>query len=100
VKHFTLKKKVGGITLPVPIYVDEATTDDLIRKVNRRMKELEDESGRIDTQAYALLTALAFAEEARAERERSETQQADLLRTLKKLTEALRSLLRDFHISA
>jgi cell division protein ZapA (FtsZ GTPase activity inhibitor) len=99
VKHFTLQKKVAGVTLSVPIYVDEATTDDLIRKVTKRMKEVEEGSDRIDTQAFALLAALSFADEARAERELRDRQQADLLRTLRKVTEALRSLLRDFYIA-
>lgn len=95
-KHFTRPKKVAGVTLPVPIYGDEATTDELIRRVNERVKLIESGSDRIDTQAFALLAAVSFAEEARAERALRETQQADLVRSLRKVTEALRSLFRDF----
>lgn len=99
-KGFTLKKKVAGLTLNVPIYVDEATTDELVRKVTERIKQIEQESERVDTQAYAVLAALAFAAELRAEQDLREQHEADLLRSLRKVTEALRSLARDFYVAS
>jgi len=97
-KAFTQKKQVAGVTLQVPIYTDEATTNALIQQVNDRIEEIASTADRIDTQAFALLAALSFAADLHNQQTQHEQQQSNQLRALKKLTESLRSLLRDFNL--
>ncbi len=94
----TVLRKVGGATLQVPVFVDEETTDELVRLVNARLQKIEGESTRIDTQAFALLAAVSFAEDYLRLQEERRHDQEEILKTLRKVTEALRALARDFHV--
>jgi len=85
---------LGGKTVAVPIYKDEQTTLRIVELVNRRLQDIERDSPRIDTQAFALQAAFAFAVEcARAEAAASEDE-AELLQSLTRLQLALDEVLR------
>lgn len=97
-KRMIVQRKVAGVTVPVPVYQDEKTTTDLIEMVNERVREIENQSTRIDTHAFALLAALSFAAELHEARQQREREVRDILKTLRKITEALRRLTRDYNI--
>ncbi|GMV91548.1 MAG: hypothetical protein AMXMBFR82_13260 [Candidatus Hydrogenedentota bacterium] len=92
-KNPTLQVKMGGKTVTVPVYRDEATTLRIVGRVNQRLGEIEESSPRIDTQAFALQTAYTFAVElARAESE-ADADEQDCLQALGRLAQALKETL-------
>jgi cell division protein ZapA (FtsZ GTPase activity inhibitor) len=95
-KRPTLRKKIANSTLQVPIYGNEKRTDELIQQVNERVKQIEEESDRIDTQAFAILAALSFAAEVRELQEARAAEGENVLRNLRKLAESIRALTRDY----
>ncbi len=97
-KRMTIQRKVAGVTLPVPIYQDEKTTSELIEMVNERVRDIEAQSTRIDTHAFALLAALSFAADLHETRQQREREGRELLKALRKIAESLRRLTRDYNI--
>ena len=92
----TLEINVAGTKLTVPLYGDPVTTRRIVKLVNERIKAIEKKSKRIDTQAFALLTAISFAaENAEAARQQSH-ETAELVASLGDLASSLKSLLDDF----
>jgi cell division protein ZapA (FtsZ GTPase activity inhibitor) len=59
-----MEATLGHMHLKVPILVDRDTTQRIAAKVNARLAEIERNSERVDTQAFALLAAMSFAMEA------------------------------------
>jgi cell division protein ZapA (FtsZ GTPase activity inhibitor) len=93
-KNPTVQVKIGGKTVSVPIYRDEATTLRIVEKVNRRLQEIEEESPRIDTQAFALQTAFSFAADVARIESAAENDEQNLIRALTKLQRALGETLK------
>lgn len=87
---------VAGVKLSVPVLADPETTLRAAREVTRRIRLIERESARIDTQAFALQAAISLAEDLEARDQVQESDDAEMVLALEKLTEALRSLLEDF----
>lgn len=93
---------IGKMHLRSPVVVDEATTQRIAGLVNVRLEEIEKNSDRVDSYAFALLAAMSFAaelEEARIalEEERQRiTQQAgqdtkEIFSELTRIVELLRT---------
>ncbi|HOZ46896.1 MAG TPA: cell division protein ZapA [Candidatus Hydrogenedentes bacterium] len=61
-----IKIEVGNELIAVPVYKDEDTTRDIVRQVNQRLAEIEEqEPGRLNSRILALKAAVAFAMELR-----------------------------------
>ncbi len=56
---------IAGSRIRVPIFGDEAATKALAERVSQEVTAIEASSERIDTQAFALQAAMAFAAESR-----------------------------------
>jgi cell division protein ZapA (FtsZ GTPase activity inhibitor) len=93
-KNPTMQVKIGGKTVAVPIYRDEATTLRIVEKVNRRLQDIEEESPRIDSQAFALQTAFSFAADVARIESAADIEDQNLVRALSKLERALGETLR------
>ena len=87
-----LEVELGRLRLRVPVYEDKTKTLALVKKINKRFKQIEDTSGRIDTQSFALLAAYSFAVDAEELREDSSDETRDMLVGLEKICTALRQL--------
>jgi hypothetical protein len=96
---------IGQLPLKVPLYRDERSTQALVARLNARLAAVEKRIGRIDSYASALLAAFYYASEAdeaardlEYERERTalekETDDAELLRALAHISDALDGLLK------
>jgi len=99
---------LGGITLRVPLVIDEPTTRRVAKEVSDHLERLlkGSEGRRFDTYDFALLTAMAFASELERERRRAAEEAAQLraeksadeqeyLSAIKRIGDALRDALRD-----
>ena len=87
----TITARIGGMPLNVPVCIDDATTQAVIDGVNQRLRDIEAASSRVNTQAFALQAAYAFAADLeRAERRQSTDTEA--------IVEALDSLLSKFTV--
>ncbi len=96
---------IGQLPIKVPVYRDAENTQALVDRVNARIAAAEKQIGRIDSYAAALLTAYLYAREADEvhqelvlEREREglekNTDDAELVRALGHIAEALEGLLK------
>lgn len=56
-----LRVKIANATVSVPVCDDEETTREVARKVTERIEAIEESTGRIDSQAFALRAAYEFA---------------------------------------
>lgn len=91
-----MKVKLGGKTVEVAVYRDTRHTLRLAESVNERLKAIEAESGRIDTQAFALQAAFASAAEAQYHIDNAEADRAEMLKELDRLSKAVDKLSREF----
>ena len=87
---------LGRIRLHAPVYGSEGATRELAADVNRRLKEIEEKSQRIDTQAFALLAALSFAANVQDLKEAQQEETASVLVTLDEFSESLDGLLEEY----
>jgi len=97
---------VGGIPLRIPVYIDAATTQAIVDDVNAMLKQIEQESARVDTQRFALLAAVHFATEVRRVQQDAEVEIktkdsatgaeiAEVLAELSRLVDAVRETLEE-----
>lgn len=91
-----IQVQVGGKTIRVPVYRDRETTQRLVRRVNERLKAIEQESDRIDTQAFALEAAIAFAAELDEAEADIEAEQTELFTALDRLSKTVDQLVREY----
>ena len=91
-----VKVKLGRKTIEVPVYEDSRATLKLADLVNERLKAIEAESGRIDTQAFALEAAFAYAAEAQALADTAGADRVEMLKELERLSKAIDKLVREF----
>lgn len=94
----TLQVKIGGKTVSVPIYRDEPTTLSLIELVNQRLEEIEASSPRVDTQAFALQTAYAFAVDIARLEAAASAEEDELVQALSRLQTALADVLKTLYM--
>ncbi|MFP4171449.1 MAG: cell division protein ZapA [Candidatus Hydrogenedentota bacterium] len=59
----TIRTRIAGTVLDLPVVEDEAHTTKIANKVTERFREIEAGSPRINTQAFALQAAFSFAAE-------------------------------------
>lgn len=76
--NHTVRTRIAGTVLDLPVVQDEAHTAAIADKVTERFREIEAASPRIDTQAFALQAAFSFA----AELERISTERDEETREL------------------
>lgn len=100
-----IEVKIGQLPIKVPVYRDQETTQSLVDRINARILLAEKQIGRIDSYAAAVLSVFLYAREADEarrelgqERERAsiqeDTDDAELLRALSHIAEALEGLLK------
>lgn len=61
----TVTVKINNLTVTVEEYLDPATSQDVADEVTAHYRRIEENSKRIDTQAFLLQTAYAFAVQVR-----------------------------------
>ncbi len=91
-----IKVQIGGKSIHVPVYRDRETTLRLVRRVNERLKAIEADSDRIDTQAFALEAALSFAAELDAAEADMEAEQTEIFNELDRLSKTVDKLVREY----
>jgi cell division protein ZapA (FtsZ GTPase activity inhibitor) len=91
-----VKVKLAGKTIEVPVYGDSQLTQRLAARVNARIKEIEERAGRIDTQAFALEAALAFAAELQQLQNESEADRKTIYAELDRISKTVDKLAREF----
>ena len=91
--HGTIKVQLGRFPLEVPVLDDPQTTLELVEQVNERLKEIENQGGRVDTTAYALKTALSFAADLRRSEQERAGETKDILVALDAISDALCGIL-------
>ena len=92
-KERLLQVKLGGKTVQVPVYRDEKTTLLLVNDVNERLREIEEGSARVDTQAFALQAAYLFAADLARERAAFSEDDEEVIKSLTRVQLALNGLL-------
>jgi Cell division protein ZapA len=89
----TISVKVAGVPLKVPVVGDEATTRRVVAGVESRFRDIEASATRIDSQAFALQTAVAYALDLEQARMHQAEQEKALARALDGILTNLRELL-------
>ena len=74
----TIRTRIAGTVVELPLVRDEAYTAQIADKVTERFREIEAASSRINTQAFALQAAFSFA----AELEHLNTEREEEIREL------------------
>lgn len=77
--------RIANTTIEVPIVVDEPTTERIASQVEQHFRQLEEQSTRIDSQRFALMSAFYFA----AAHHQAEMKAADDERALLSALDAL-----------
>lgn len=91
-----LDVKVAGVGIKVPVYEDRKTTLDLVQRVEARVQEIERQSKRIDTQAFALLAAVSFAREVAEVQQARNCDDQEMLSALSEIAKTLKVLTDKF----
>lgn len=86
--------EIAGVTITVPVYGDVMHTRRLAAEVTRRISQIEQQSTKVDTQAFALAAALSFAADLNKSQEDRAQDTRALLRTLDKILTELRAILK------
>ena len=84
---------IAGSRIRVPIFGNEAATKALAERVSQEIAAIEASSERIDTQAFALQAAMAFAAESRSLEATHHKEVAQLQVALEELSAKLAELL-------
>ena len=93
-----INARIAGKSIKVPIYRDRRTTLKLIQRLNSRIQEIEKNSDRIDTQAFALQAALSFAAELADIEAEQEAETTQVFNELDALTKTLDRLQREYQV--
>lgn len=91
----SIKLKIGRVTVSVPICSDVATTRRLAGVVTNRLDSIEEKSTVIDTQAFALQTALYFAAKLEVLKREKADEMGDILKALDKVNTTLQQLVQE-----
>lgn len=87
-----MRVTVRNIGLTVPIVDDAKTTLALAEALDARLAEIEEQTGRVDTQLFALLTAFQFAGDLHRLRRERDEEQRELVKLLDQLAERLNGI--------
>lgn len=96
--HLTVK--IGRITVSVPVHVDEEQTLRLVDRLNRKLAEIEESSTRIDSQAFAIQLAYAFAVEAEEQKAARTEDEHEVIRRLSDFHDRLREIVRESELKS
>ena len=88
-----VQARIAKVNLRLPVYHDAQTTLRLAEEVSARVAEMEAEAGRIDSQAFALQAAVAFAAELHADKAAREADNRELLKALNRIASQLKAML-------
>jgi cell division protein ZapA (FtsZ GTPase activity inhibitor) len=94
-KANTLTVTIANVPVSIPVYRDEATTRAIAEEVDKKIREIESSSTRIDTHQFAIQAAAYFAMHLDALRTESTEDAVALQSTLSKLNESLQSVNHD-----
>lgn len=83
---------IGGHTLTVPVHGTPEQTQALARAVDKKLRDIEAESDRIDTQAFALQAAMAFAAEVDRLKRGEKREEAKAHQRLERVSDDLNAL--------
>lgn len=85
----TITVRVGNQNLIVPVFIDQETTHQVAKLVSERLREIEGQSARIDSQRFALLAAMHFACEWEGARREAEQETKDFVKALSRIADTL-----------
>lgn len=85
--------RIANVKLRLPLYRDRQTTLEIAEEVTARIAEMEERVGRVDSQAFALQAAFAYAAELHAEQAEREQDTRELLKMLDGIATQLNGLL-------
>lgn len=88
---------IAGARVRVPEYGSQAETKRLAAMVTNRIKEIERESGTVDSHAFALQAALSFAAELHDAQDQHKEDSKQILLALDAISTQLASLVEQFH---
>jgi cell division protein ZapA (FtsZ GTPase activity inhibitor) len=91
----SIQARVAKVNLRLPIYRDKQTTLAIAEEVTARVAAMEEQAGRIDSQAFALQAAFAYAAELHAEKAARDADNRDLLKVLDRIAGQLARLLEE-----
>ena len=94
-----IRVKIANATLQVPVYIDKATTLQIAEEISKRFKDIEEESVRIDTQAFALHAAFTYAIEKHALEQQQDDDNRTMVKALDKITTRLDDLTDRFTLN-
>ena len=89
-----VQARVAKVNLRLPIYRDKQTTLAIAEEVSARVAAMEEQAGRIDSQAFALQAAFAYAAELHAEKADRDADTRDLLKVLDRIASQLARILK------
>lgn len=92
----TVTAILGGAKIEIPIANDKESTLKAVERVNRHLKEIEKKSRRIDTQTFALLAAVAFAEEVEQIEADESAADAEIANALGNIADTLGEIVEEF----
>lgn len=88
-----VETRIANVKLRLPVYRDKQTTLELAEAVTARIARMEEQAGRVDSQAFALQAAFALAAELHAEQAERDQDTRDLLKVLDGIVTQLNRLL-------
>ena len=91
-----MKLTLSGVEIDVSGVTDVAHANKIAAAVNQRLKDIENKSPRIDSHAFALQCAFAFATEAFENTSSSDQDTQEILLSLNRLSDDLGSMLSEF----
>lgn len=87
-----VEARIANVKLRLPVYRSKQATMELADQVTALIQSMEEKSGRVDSQAFALQAAFAYAAELHAERDGREQDTRDLLKVLDSIATQLERL--------
>lgn len=91
-----VEARIANVKLRLPVYRDKQTTLKLADEVTAMIATMEEKAGRVDSQAFALQAAFAYAVALRAEKDEHDADTRELLKVLDGIATQLNGLL-DVH---
>lgn len=88
-----IRHKLGGRVLEIPVYKNKETTISLIKKIQDVFDSIQKKSSRIDTQQFALETAIYFALENARLKDELQEEKKHIDQALQKIEKRLQILL-------
>lgn len=88
-----IEARIANVKLRLPVYRDKQTTLELAEEVTALIGEMEEKAGRVDSQAFALQAAFAYAAELHAERAERDQDTRELLKVLDGIATQLQGML-------